>query len=118
MKRVELLRSARCNLCHRGIGHTKLPLFWRLRIERFGVDLRAAQRQDALGTFLGSQVLGAVMGPDEDLAKPVMDPVTVTVCEDCALDKRLPVAVMAEAARIDAEAAATPATPTKEGAAP
>jgi hypothetical protein len=106
MKRAELLTHAKCHLCNKPIGHSGLPLFWKVTVERYGVDLRAVQRQDALGTFVGSQILGAVMGPDEDLAKPMMDkPAIATVCETCGTGKEVMVAMLAEVSKDDSEAA-------------
>lgn len=32
--------------------------------------------------MIGAQLAG-VMGPDEEMTKPVMDPVEFTVCENC-----------------------------------
>lgn len=97
MKRTELLTHAKCDLCHQPIGHTGVPLFWKVTIERFGVDLKAVNRQDALGAFLSSQVLGDVMGPGEDLAKPMMDkPAVATVCETCGTKDTM-VAMLADA---------------------
>ena len=95
MKRAELLQHAKCTICDKGIGHTRVPLFWRITIERFGVDLNAVQRQDGLGAFLGSSALGAIMGPDEDLASPVMDAKVATLCEECAVSSSLPIAAIA-----------------------
>lgn len=94
MKQAELRKHAKCSLCRNPIGHSRLPLFWRVTVERFGIDLRAVQRQDALGTFIGNTAIAAVMGPDEDMAAPVMDPVTLTVCETCACERALPVAAL------------------------
>ena len=34
-----------CAICHKGVMHTGLPLFWRVHIERIGVDMQAAQRR-------------------------------------------------------------------------
>jgi hypothetical protein len=87
MKEAELRKHSKCDLCSKGIGHTGLPLFWRVTVERFGVDLNAARRQDGLAQFLGSSALAQIMGDDADLAKPVMDPKALTVCENCAMDK-------------------------------
>ena len=95
MKERELRQHATCSLCRQKIGHTGLPLFWTVRIERFGVDLAAAQRQHGLGLMLGGP-LAMVMGPDEDLATPMMEPLTLTVCERCACERDLPVAALAE----------------------
>lgn len=96
MNRTELLKHAKCSICDKGIGHTGLPLFWRLTVERFGVDLNAVRRQDGLGAFLGSQALAAVMGPDEDLAMPMDKPAVLTLCETCGTERGLPVAALSE----------------------
>ncbi len=95
MNERELRQHATCSLCNKPIGRTGLPLFWRVKIERFGIDMRAVQRQTGLAMMLGNAALAGVMGPDEDMATPVMEPVTLTVCEECALEERMPVAVMA-----------------------
>ncbi len=100
MKRAELLKHATCNLCSKPIGNSGLPLFWTVSINRYGIDMQAAKRSDALGTYLGSQAIANIMGPDEDLAEPVMEaPVELTVCEKCACDRGLPIAAMAEHGR-------------------
>jgi hypothetical protein len=87
MKEAELRRHATCDLCHQKIGHTGLPLFWRVTVERFGIDLGAVRRQDGLGQFMGSIALAGVFSPGEDMAKPMMDPKALTVCDTCATAK-------------------------------
>lgn len=86
MKEAELRKHLTCDLCNRKITATGLPLFWRVKVERFGIDAQAVQRQHGLAMHLGSPVLASIMGTDPDMAKPVMDPVTLTLCEGCALD--------------------------------
>lgn len=96
MKEVELRKHSTCNLCGQKIGHTGLPLFWRVTIDRFGLQRDAIMRQDGLTAMLGGNALLAMhMGTNEDLAKPAMEPVTLTVCESCAIERGVPVAVMA-----------------------
>jgi hypothetical protein len=97
MKEAELRKHAKCTLCNRGIGHVGLPLFWRVTIERFGVDINAAKRLDGLAAMLGSPALASVMGPNEDLAQPLMEPAVLTICESCNLGTCLPIAALAEA---------------------
>lgn len=46
------------------------------------VDNSAVSRQSGLGMMIGP--LASIMGPDEDMAKPIMDAVTVMVCDECA----------------------------------
>lgn len=96
MNEAELRKHARCSLCAQPIGHTALPMFWRVTIEHFGIDMGAVRRQSGLAMMLGDAGLAAVMGPDEDMAKPMMQPATLTVCESCAVESNLPVAALAE----------------------
>ena len=45
MKETELRKHATCFLCKEKIGHTGLPLFWRVKIERFALNIEAMKRQ-------------------------------------------------------------------------
>ena len=82
-------------MCGKGIGHTGLPSFWRVKIRRYGLDMNALKRQQGLGMMLGGHgMLAQVMGPDEDMAK-VMSSVEITICEDCCC-KQIPIAVLAD----------------------
>ena len=83
MRETELRESARCALCGHLIGVAGLPLFWRVRIERHGIDLAAVRRQSGLALLLGSAALALAMGPDDDLTTQLIEPVTLTVCECC-----------------------------------
>jgi len=65
------------------VGASGLPLFWRVRIERYGIDLAAVQRQTGLALLLGNSALALAMGPDEEMTTPLMEPVMLTVCEKC-----------------------------------
>lgn len=105
MKERELRQHATCSLCNKAIGRSGLPLFWRVKIERFGLDIAALQRQQGLGMMIGGP-LAMIMGPDDDLAKPMMDPVTLTVCETCAMESDFSVGELAmhDPAEKDAEA--------------
>lgn len=88
MKEQELRNHAVCSLCDNKILSTGLPLFWRVTVERFGIDIGAVSRLQGLTMTLGSPALASAMGADEDMAIPVMEAVTITVCEKCALDSR------------------------------
>lgn len=89
MKESELREISTCHLCGKKIGKTKLPLFWRIRVQRYGIDMNAVQRQEGLAMMLGGNgFLASVMGPDEDMAK-IIDENEVTVCEDCAMKNPL-----------------------------
>lgn len=87
MKEAELRKHATCSLCLQPILASGLPLFYRVTIEHFGVDLGAVRRQ------AGHAGLAAAMGPDEDMAKPIGEPVVLTVCEPCSINKQWPVAI-------------------------
>lgn len=98
MKEKELLKAAKCGICGKGIGESGLPFFYRIRLERWGVMADAVRRQMGLTMMLGSSQLAAVMGPDEDMAKAIMQPRELTVCEPCSM-KRTVVAELAEKAK-------------------
>lgn len=93
MKEKELRAHLTCSMCNSKVLSGGLPLFWRVTVERFGIDMNACQRQQGLGMMLGAP-LASIMGPDEDLATPVMNPKTITVCESCAVDRHMPVAAL------------------------
>lgn len=96
MKERELREAATCGVCGQKIGKCGRPMFWRVRIERHVVKLDAVQRQTALAMMLGGNgVQAAAMGADEDMTAPLMDPVALTVCEDCCT-KPVCVAYLAE----------------------
>ena len=84
MKADELRENAVCKVCGKKFGESGLPLFWRVTVQRYFVDMEAVNRQTGLEMMLGNVAIADVMGPNEDMAKPVMDAVTVTVCERCA----------------------------------
>lgn len=85
MKEQELRECAVCAVCGQPFGASKLPMFWRVKLVRHGVDMRAIQRQDGLGAVLGHSGLAGVMGPDETMTK-VLSSREITVCETCAGD--------------------------------
>lgn len=89
MKERELRQHATCDCCRQPIGHTGMPLFWTVSVSRYGLDARALSRQQGLAMQMGSAAMAMVMGPDEDLAQQLMEPVTLTVCETCAMDQQL-----------------------------
>lgn len=85
MKEKELREAAVCALCRKPFGHTQLPLFFRVKIERWGVRFDAIRRQTGLTLLLGNDArIAAAMGPDEDMAN-VLESVELTICEHCAI---------------------------------
>jgi hypothetical protein len=95
MKERELRQHLICSLCGRKIGESGLPLFSIVTIVRMGIDMKAVERATGLQTFLGSPVLGMVMGPDEDMAKE-MSRSELTVCENCNVIATMSIAALAE----------------------
>ena len=97
MKEMELREHAKCDLCGQFVVASGVPLFYRVSVERFGILLDAVRRQQGLTMMLGGDArLANVMGADEDVAKPMMSKVSVTVCEKCSVNNPWQVAAMAE----------------------
>lgn len=96
MKEKELREIANCALCGKPFGHTGLPLFYRVTIERFKVDMGAVDRQQGLGMMLGNASLASVMGTNEDMAESIMEPIKITVCEHCSIQESVCIAELAE----------------------
>jgi hypothetical protein len=96
MREKELRERATCSACGKKIGHAQVPIFWTLCIERHGIKRDAVMRQQGLTMMLdGNAALASVMGTDEEMTTPLIEPVTVTVCEPCSLE-RVCIAQLAE----------------------
>ena len=81
MKQAEIKK---CAICGNGVMHKGIPVFYTIKIQRHGVDAGAIQRQNGLEQMLGKcAVLASVMGPDEDMTKPITDEKELWVCDDC-----------------------------------
>jgi hypothetical protein len=97
VKEAELRELATCCVCHQKILASGVPLFWRVTVERFGVDLAAVRRQDGLAQFVGSSAVAEAIGPGEEMTVPISR-VVVAVCEKCCTEN-VCVAQLAEAGR-------------------
>ena len=76
-----------CCLCHKGIMHTGLPVFYRIRIESMGIDIKAVNRQLGFEQFMGGNAaLAYHMGAQESLASSLDEGKTLLLCHACALD--------------------------------
>src|SRR5690606_14308926 len=76
----------KCANCQKGMMHSGNPVFYRVSVERMCMDVPAVQRQHGLELmFNGEAALASIMGPDEDLAKPIGDKEEVLVCQDCSI---------------------------------
>ena len=90
MKEKELRESSTCGICGENIGAGQAITFFRVTIERYMMDLSAIQRQSGLAMMFGGRGdLARIMGPDEDMAKPIHDPIRMTVCESCSIEQPL-----------------------------
>jgi len=87
LKEKELRELATCQICKEKIGQKQVPILWKVRAERHGLDSHALRRQQGLGMMIGAP-LAQVMGPDEDMTKVLAD-VTCMVCDVCMIE-RLP----------------------------
>ena len=86
----------KCVLCNKGVMHSGDILFYMVKIIRFGVDIKAVQRQHGFDELMpGSPVLANVMGPNEDIAVPIGEPDEALVCDKCAMET-MPLAALHE----------------------
>lgn len=74
----------KCAMCGLGVMHCGLPIFFRLKIQRYGIDMRAVQAQHGLEQMIGNAVIASVLGTDADLAKPINDEQDLFICETCS----------------------------------
>ena len=81
MKQKEFTK---CIVCDKGMMHRGDVTFYRIKIDRFIVDVGAFKEAHGLETMLGHPQLAAVMGPDKDLAVQLVKYDSVLICETCA----------------------------------
>lgn len=76
-----------CVRCGKGVMHTGVPLFYRVTVERMGVDAQAVQRQAGLEMMLGGHAkIAHVMGENADMGLPIGPATKGLLCEKCAHD--------------------------------
>lgn len=98
MKESELEEHLNCNFCNTSIMSTGLPLFYVVKMRRYGVHLDRVKRRVGLGMLLTPH-LARAMGPDDDLAEPIGEEVKFTLCENCSTSKYLALLAIAEKER-------------------
>lgn len=86
-----------CLMCGKGVMHTGIPLFYRVKLERFGVLANEVRRVAAMEQFMGGNVGIARAFHDPELTQTMMPEVSGLVCETCSM-KPWPVAMLAETA--------------------
>jgi len=85
-----------CIFCGKGMMHDGNILFFKVSIQRMGINMNAVKEQHGLEIMLGSPAIASVMGPDSDIAKPIGIQAKGLICDTCACDKKTVLAQMAE----------------------
>ena len=76
-----------CALCGKGMMHAGVPLYYRVRVEHFGVDLTAVQQTVGLEMMMGNVAIARAMGPDPDIGVLLGEPQQALICQPCMLEK-------------------------------
>lgn len=84
----------KCAICGKGVLHNRIPLFYRVKIQRFGIDMRAVKEQSVLEMMIGGP-LAQVMGPNRDFTDPITKEIEVFICESCSSEATC-IALLAE----------------------
>jgi hypothetical protein len=82
LKQEELTK---CILCDKGVMHSGNPIFFRITIEQFVVDVQAARRVHGMEQLTGNPEIARILGPSEDIAKVLNRKGPVLVCSDCSI---------------------------------
>ena len=83
MRAKELIGLGRCAACGKKLCESGWPLFYTVTVARYGLDADAMRRHAGLALMLGSEMLGEVMGPDEELTQTLLEPTMFVMCEPC-----------------------------------
>jgi len=84
MKERELREKAQCMNCNELIGQKAVPIIWKIKTERHGLDLKAIKRQQGLGMLIGHGRIAMAMGPNENMTQ-VLAEHEIVICDQCAL---------------------------------
>ena len=89
-----------CSFCDKGVMHSGSPVFYRIKLDHMGVDIRAVQRQSGLEQMLGggsgSAAVATVafhMGLQEDIASVIISSEKI-ICHPCMLEKDIPLPML------------------------
>lgn len=78
LKESDLAPCAACGKAHED------PIFYRVTVETYAMDLGAIRRQIGLGMMMGGNAaIASAFSPNEDMAKQ-LDKSSVMLCLDCA----------------------------------
>ena len=79
-----------CALCGKGLMHTGLPLVWKITMHRLALDVNALRREQGLEMMMGGAApLARAFSPNSEFGLEIEKPITVMVCEPCALEQRI-----------------------------
>ena len=87
-----------CANCGKGLMHNNQIHFYRMNIEQLIFDMGAISRAHGMELMMGNAApLAQIMGPNDDIAKPLSKPKTVLLCACCGMSSDiLPAAVLLE----------------------
>lgn len=89
-----------CACCGKGVLHTGVPLAWRVTVERIAFDRNVIAQQAGLEAMFGGSAaaigLADVFAPGPIGRTVDGTSVDLLVCETCAVERALPVGVLAE----------------------
>lgn len=74
-----------CLICGKGVAHTGVPIFYRVKVETMGLNIAAVEREHGLEVMLGQAApLADVFGPNESLAN-IVDSGSGLICMNCGV---------------------------------
>jgi hypothetical protein len=73
-----------CVKCGKGVAHTGIPLFYRVTIERMGIDGQAVRQHAGLEQMIGNARIAHAMGADADIGIPIGEAEKGLICSECA----------------------------------
>lgn len=82
-----------CASCGKGVMHNGLPFFWRIKLERMGMDMNEVHRAVGTEQLVGNVAVARALY-DPVVAKPIHEGKEVLICETCAGDAHPPYWVM------------------------
>jgi hypothetical protein len=83
-----------CANCGKGVMHSGLPLAWKLKVERVGINAQAIQREHGLEMMMGGNVaLARVFSPERDFGT-LLSSKSLILCEPCVMSALPPQLMM------------------------
>ena len=83
-----------CIGCNKGVAHDGEITFYRISFDIMMFNAAAIKRQHGLEMMVGSAMIASIMGPNEDLAVALGQPIHALVCDGCA--SKFPLAALHE----------------------